>query len=110
MFDFVADTRMNDWTADVDRRIWKAISIGMERGFLKAGDPVVVMTGWKPGSGSTNTMRIVTATEVKDKELLPPIVGISSIPSFNRIEGGVTNQDSVSSISTEGSDANVKFY
>ncbi|XP_067652935.1 pyruvate kinase PKM-like isoform X2 [Haliotis asinina] len=79
-----SDERMNEWTADVDRRIWSAISSGMGRGFIKEGDSIVVMTGWKPGSGSTNTMRIITATEMKDKELLPPIVGISSIPSFGK--------------------------
>lgn len=75
---------MNEWTADVDRRIWMAISSGMGRGFIREGDSIVVMTGWKPGSGSTNTMRIITAHEMKDKELLPPIVGISSIPCFSK--------------------------
>ncbi|XP_046364485.1 pyruvate kinase PKM-like isoform X4 [Haliotis rufescens] len=87
-----SDSRMNEWTADVDRRIWMAISSGMGRGFIKKGDSIVVMTGWKPGSGSTNTMRIITATEMKDKELLPPIVGISSIPCFSKEGAGASEQ------------------
>ncbi|KAG9352048.1 hypothetical protein JZ751_020461 [Albula glossodonta] len=29
------------------------------RGFFKEGDVVIVLTGWRPGSGYTNTMRVV---------------------------------------------------
>lgn len=32
---------------------------GKARGFFKAGDAVIVLTGWRPGSGYTNTMRVV---------------------------------------------------
>ncbi|KAK6184910.1 hypothetical protein SNE40_007264 [Patella caerulea] len=98
---------MNEWTADVDRRIWRAIDIAMNRNFLRAGDPVVILTGWKPGSGSTNTMRIVTAADVKDKDVLPPIVGISSIPSFASIESGIEPSDSSTSVPD---DQNVRFF
>lgn len=102
------DPKMNEWTADVDRRIWRAVYMAMERSFVKAGDPVVVLTGWKPGSGSTNTMRIITATDVKDKQLLPPITGISSVPSFNVIAGNEPgSQASLSSVPTED---DVKFF
>ena len=98
---------MNQWTADVDRRIWKAMHLAMERSFVRVGDPIVVLTGWKPGSGSTNTMRIITATDVRDKELLPPITGITSVPSFNIIPGGLTSDASQSSVATED---DVKFF
>ena len=101
-----ADNKMNEWTADVDRRIWKAVQLAMERNFVKSGDPIVVLTGWKPGSGSTNTMRIITATDVSDKDLLPPITGITSVPSFN-VAGDMTSESSIASVPTQ---ENVKFF
>ena len=36
---------MNEWTVDVDRRIYKGIQVGMDRGFIKARDPIVVVSG-----------------------------------------------------------------
>ncbi|XP_043274285.1 pyruvate kinase-like isoform X2 [Venturia canescens] len=48
-----------DWLKDVDVRVQFGISFGKSRGFLKTGDSVVVVTGWKQGSGFTNTLRIV---------------------------------------------------
>jgi hypothetical protein len=30
---------------DVDRRIYKGIQVGMDRGFIKPHDPVVVVSG-----------------------------------------------------------------
>ncbi|GFO31957.1 pyruvate kinase [Plakobranchus ocellatus] len=78
------EPKMDEWTADVDRRIWRAINLALERGLLKNNDPVVILTGWKPGSGATNTMRIIAAHDESGKELLPPIVGMSSVPSFGK--------------------------
>lgn len=49
----------NDWMKDVDDRVQFGVRFGKARGFIKAGDPVIVVTGWKSGSGFTNTMRIV---------------------------------------------------
>lgn len=34
-------------------------SKGKHRNFLKPGDMALVVTGWRPGSGYTNTMRVV---------------------------------------------------
>lgn len=50
---------LNDWLKDVDARVQCGIQFGKSRGFIKSGDPVIVVTGWKQGSGFTNTMRIV---------------------------------------------------
>lgn len=77
------DAVMSEWTADVDRRIYKGIEVGFNRNFLKPGNSVVIVTGWKPGTGSTNTMRIITVQDVRLKDQLAPITGISSVPSFN---------------------------
>ncbi|XP_066149718.1 pyruvate kinase-like isoform X2 [Euwallacea fornicatus] len=51
--------RLDDWLQDVDARVQCGISFGKSKGFIKFSDPVVVITGWKQGSGFTNTMRIV---------------------------------------------------
>jgi len=51
----------NDWMKDVDDRVQFGVRFGKARGFVKTGDSLVVVTGWKQGSGFTNTMRIVNA-------------------------------------------------
>lgn len=48
-----------EWLADVDVRIQEAIKFGKHRRFIRSKDRVVVVTGWKRGSGSTNTTRIL---------------------------------------------------
>uniref|UniRef100_A0A672N9J2 Pyruvate kinase n=1 Tax=Sinocyclocheilus grahami TaxID=75366 RepID=A0A672N9J2_SINGR len=47
------------WAEDVDLRVNFAMEVGKARGFVKPGDVVIVLTGWRPGSGYTNTMRVV---------------------------------------------------
>ncbi|KAF7699330.1 hypothetical protein HF521_004072 [Silurus meridionalis] len=47
------------WAEDVDLRVNFAMEVGKARGFFKPGDVVIVLTGWRPGSGYTNTMRVV---------------------------------------------------
>ncbi|XP_025900894.1 pyruvate kinase PKM isoform X3 [Nothoprocta perdicaria] len=47
------------WAEDVDLRVNLGMNVGKARGFFKSGDLVVVLTGWRPGSGYTNTMRVV---------------------------------------------------
>nr|XP_043886471.1 pyruvate kinase PKM isoform X2 [Solea senegalensis] len=47
------------WAEDVDMRVNFALDMGKARGFFKVGDVVIILTGWRPGSGYTNTMRVV---------------------------------------------------
>ncbi|XP_043933442.1 pyruvate kinase PKM isoform X2 [Protopterus annectens] len=47
------------WAEDVDRRVNFAMDVAKARGFIKTGDVVIVLTGWRPGSGYTNTMRVL---------------------------------------------------
>ena len=47
------------WMDDVDARVESAIGFGKKSGFIKAGDHVVVITGWRQGAGSSNTVRIL---------------------------------------------------
>lgn len=44
---------------DVDNRVQFGVKFGKSRGFIKSGDPIVIVTGWKSGSGFTNTLRVV---------------------------------------------------
>jgi len=52
---------MSDWLLDVDSRVNEAIKYAKERGFCAQGDAVIVVTGWRPGYGTTNTLRIIYA-------------------------------------------------
>ncbi|GIX71848.1 pyruvate kinase PKM [Caerostris extrusa] len=52
--------RLADWTQDVDRRIQYAIDFGKKRNYIRSGDAIVIVTGWRQGAGATNTMRIIT--------------------------------------------------
>ena len=51
--------READWTQDVDARVQFAIDFGKTSGFIQAGQRVVCVTGWRSGSGSSNTVRIM---------------------------------------------------
>lgn len=44
---------------DVDVRVQFGLKFGKSHGFVKAGSSVVVVTGWRQGSGFTNTLRIL---------------------------------------------------
>jgi len=53
--------RASDWLVDVEQRVQTAVTFGKARGFVKAGDPLVIITGWQSGAGFTNTMRVIYA-------------------------------------------------
>ena len=53
------DAVLNAWAEAVDLRVNLAMDVGKARGFFKKGYVVIVLTGWRPGSGFTNTMRVV---------------------------------------------------
>ena len=52
-------TEERDWTLDVEARIADAIGFGRRRGMIHDGDNVVVVTGWRPGAGASNTTAII---------------------------------------------------
>ena len=56
---FSPEERLADWTKDVDERIQFAIDFGKKNGFVKSGDNVICITGWRQGAGSSNTVRIL---------------------------------------------------
>lgn len=55
----IPESALGDWLKDVDVRVQFGIQHGKSRGFIKKSDPVIVVTGWKQGSGFTNTIRIL---------------------------------------------------
>lgn len=59
-----AGDRLPEWVKDVDARVSAGITFGKARGFIKSGDPIIVVTGWKQGSGFTNTLRIVYVSDI----------------------------------------------
>jgi hypothetical protein len=63
----------------MDNRIYKALAIGRQRNFIKTGDPIVVVTGWRTGTGYTNTMRLINTPENDGG----PIVGTQVITDYN---------------------------
>ncbi|KPI91277.1 Pyruvate kinase [Papilio xuthus] len=52
----------SDWQVHLEQRINFCTKWAMQRGFVRVGDPIVIVCGWKQGSDFTNTMRIVYAT------------------------------------------------
>jgi len=53
-------------------------------------------------------MRVITAVDPKGGSLLAPITGITSVPSFNRIEG--TEDVSVPTVDSTSSGEDIKFF
>ena len=47
------------WAEDMDLWMNLAMNVGKARGLFKKGDVVIVLTGWHPVSGFTNTMCVV---------------------------------------------------
>lgn len=50
--------RDQDWSTDMEIRINYGIGVGKQRGFIHSGDIIVIITGWRSGAGSTNTIRL----------------------------------------------------
>jgi len=57
---FYPEGRADDWATDIDNRVQFAVDFGKKNRFINPGDNVIVITGWKQGSGSSNTCRILT--------------------------------------------------
>ena len=53
--------RVADWLQDVELRVQYAVNYGKDSKFIRGGDPLVIVTGWKSGAGFTNTMRVIYA-------------------------------------------------
>jgi len=56
---YYAPRREDNWVKDVDNRIQCGLGFGIKKGFIHPGDPIVCITGWRQGAGSSNTIRIL---------------------------------------------------
>ncbi len=72
------EPRTELWAEDMDRRISCAIDYGRKRRFLNDGDNVVVVTGWKAGSGATNSLRIIELGTAAEQHVL----GVRDLKNF----------------------------
>jgi pyruvate kinase len=69
------EQRLEDWTEDMDLRIYHAVDMAWERHIVRASSLVVVVTGWRQGAGFTNTVRIVKVPEKGSRPKKLAIVG-----------------------------------
>jgi hypothetical protein len=59
--------RTTDWTEDMDNRINWAIDVGHDRHVLRPSSLAIIVTGWRAGSGHTNTVRVISVPERSKK-------------------------------------------
>ena len=52
-------SQSKDWAKDVEQRVTDAIGFGRRKGIINDGDNVIVVTGWRPGAGASNTIAIM---------------------------------------------------
>ncbi|KAJ3652946.1 hypothetical protein Zmor_018869 [Zophobas morio] len=57
------DQREIDWKKDLEKRVYFGINFGRKRGFIRPGEPVVIVTSSVQGSGFADKMRIVYVTK-----------------------------------------------
>ncbi|VDP17621.1 unnamed protein product [Schistosoma margrebowiei] len=69
--------KLSEWSHDMDTRLNAALDFAKMRGFVGAGDQIIVVTGQNAGSGSTNTVRIC---EIPPKNV--PLSFVKSQSSF----------------------------
>ncbi len=50
-----------DWLQDMDNRITCAVERGWDQKIIKPDSNLIIVTGWRAGTGFTNTMRIIKA-------------------------------------------------
>ncbi|CAB3239430.1 unnamed protein product [Arctia plantaginis] len=51
------------WANDLENRISFGVKWAMEKAFIRIGDPIVIICGWRPGTGFTNTMKVIYALD-----------------------------------------------
>lgn len=71
--------RVEFWIEDMDKRIYKVIVFGRDRNFIKNGDFMIIVIGWKSGLGYINILRIINVFETDEGFIL----GVFIIKDYN---------------------------
>jgi len=79
-----AGQHTTDWTEDVDSRINYALDVGHDCQILKPGVLVVIVTGWRAGSGYTNTIRVVSVPRREQKVLVVSTKGTETFEDASK--------------------------
>lgn len=53
-----------EWSDDIDFRIHHALRISRQRGYIRTGCICILVTGWMPGAGWTNTVRTIVVPDL----------------------------------------------
>lgn len=64
--------RKETWSEDMDARLEFGIEKGRDMGFIKKGSFIIFVSGWQPGVGTTNTVRVLQVQEDKIEGLGNP--------------------------------------
>merc|ERR1712156_225858 len=56
---YYTEGRNDDWSKDVDMRVEYGMDFGKKHGFVKSGQTVICVTGWRQGAGASNTIRML---------------------------------------------------
>jgi pyruvate kinase len=51
--------RQNEWLMDLEDRIQYGVDFGKKNGFIKSGQSLICIQGWRQGPGSSNSIRIL---------------------------------------------------
>ncbi|KAK9504144.1 hypothetical protein O3M35_010542 [Rhynocoris fuscipes] len=49
---------LQDWVLDIEDRVRHGLQKAFIRKYITVGDPIIIVTGWKQGTGFTNTIRL----------------------------------------------------
>ncbi|XP_022184539.2 pyruvate kinase isoform X1 [Nilaparvata lugens] len=54
---------VKDWQTNIDLRLQAGIDLGKSKSIVQPGDPLVLLSNSRPGTGFTNTMRVFYASQ-----------------------------------------------